>query len=193
MCGRYLFTSDQYAEAREIAQMIRKKYGEGSWQPGEIAPGAKAPVLAVSHGAITPELFTWGYRLPHTLVINARAENVMEKPLFRASAASRRCVVPSVGFFEWDALKRKYFFTLPEEPLVYMAGLYDIWNGQTCYCIITTAANTSMREVHARMPLILSENQMRAWLEQADTVGDILRTEPPQLVKQSREAQISLW
>ena len=105
MCGRYLFTSEQCAEAREIAQMICKKYGEGSWQPGEIAPGAKAPVLAVSHGAITPELFTWGYRLPHTLVINARAENVMEKPLFRASAASRRCVVPSVGFFEWDALK----------------------------------------------------------------------------------------
>ena len=64
----------------------------------------------------------WGYQLPSTLVINARAETALEKPLFRESVRSRRCLIPSTGFYEWDGQKRKYLFTLPGEGVTLYGG-----------------------------------------------------------------------
>ena len=102
MCGRYQFTAEQCDEIRRIAQMIDKKYGAGQWQSGEIRPSAKAPVLLRHRtGEISPELMRWGYQLPGTLVINARAETAAEKQLFWESVYTRRCLVPSTGFYEW--------------------------------------------------------------------------------------------
>lgn len=117
MCGRYQFTAEQCAEIRQIVDAIQRKYGAGQWMPGEICPTAKAPVLVREGSGDAPALMKWGYQLPGTLVINARAETVQEKPLFRRSLAARRCLIPATAFYEWDADKRKYQFTLPEEPL----------------------------------------------------------------------------
>jgi hypothetical protein len=77
MCGRYQFTAEQYEEIRQIVQAIQRRYGEGAWQTGEIRPMAVAPVL-LDRGA---ELMRWGYQLPNTLVINARAETAGGKAL----------------------------------------------------------------------------------------------------------------
>ncbi len=35
------------------------------------------------------------------LLINARAEKVTSSPAFRASAKSKRCLVPMDGYYEW--------------------------------------------------------------------------------------------
>ena len=113
--------------------------------------------------------------------------------MFRESLASMRCVVPSTGFWEWDADKRKFLFTLPGSAELYMAGLYTIREGAPCYCILTTAANESMRAVHDRMPLVLTRDQVRPWLEQPERSAEFLRMKPPLLVKASEEAQIGLW
>ena len=113
MCGRYQFTAEQCEEIRQIAEAIQRKYGAGAWTPGEIRPSNHAPVLLDGAGGPVPKLMKWGYQLPGTLVINARAETAAEKPLFRDSVRSRRCLIPSTGFYEWDGQKRKYLFTLP--------------------------------------------------------------------------------
>ena len=97
MCGRYQFTMEQCEEIRRIAQEIQRRLGDGAWTPGEIRPTAAAPVLLADREGVRPELLTWGYRLPKSLVINARAESAAEKPLFRESVRARRCVVPSTG------------------------------------------------------------------------------------------------
>ena len=193
MCGRYRFTEEQNREILKIIEEVERKCGKGSWTPGEIRPTAKAPVLVASDDGPTPELYQWGYKLPKSLVINARAETAAEKPLFRESLTSMRCVVPSTGFWEWDADKRKFLFTLPGSAELYMAGLYAIREGAPCYCILTTAANESMREVHDRMPLVLTRDQVRPWLEQPERSAEFLRMKPPLLVKASEEAQIGLW
>ena len=90
MCGRYQFSAEQCEEIQRIAEAIDRKYGAGSWQPGEIRPTAKAPVLLAGKSGMAPELMSWGYRTAGPLVINARAETAAEKPLFRDSVASRR-------------------------------------------------------------------------------------------------------
>ena len=193
MCGRYQFTAEQCEEIRQIADAIQKKYGTGSWKPGEIRPTAAAPVLTGAGNEAVPRLMRWGYQLPGTLVINARAETAAEKPLFRDSVRSRRCLIPSTGFYEWDSEKRKYLFTLPQKGALYMAGLYDRRGGEDCYCILTTAPNASMRPIHDRMPLILTGEQRHRWLDDTDAAAEIFTAVPPELMCTSAEAQISLW
>ena len=193
MCGRYQLAAAQSAEIQQILNAVQTAYGSGSWAPGEIRPTHRAPVLTEAGGVIVPRLMKWGYQLPHTLVINARAETAAEKPLFRESVASRRCLVPATGFYEWDSQKRKYLFTLPGESALYMAGLYDRRDGEDCYCILTTAPNDSMRPIHDRMPLILTEPQRRQWLADSGAAADLLAAVPPELQRRSEERQISLW
>ena len=193
MCGRYQFTAEQCEEIRRIAQAVQKKYGEGAWSPGEVRPANMAPVILSTGGKPAPRLMKWGYQIPGTLVINARAETAAEKPLFRESVRSRRCLIPSTGFYEWDGQKRKYLFTLPGQDALYMAGLYERRGNEDCYCVLTTAANPSMEPVHDRMPLILTGEQRQRWLSDADAAAEILAIVPPQLTRASAEAQISLW
>ena len=193
MCGRYQFTAEQCEEIRQIAESIQCKYGKGSWSPGEIRPTANAPVLVAEGDAPEPQLMKWGYRLPNSLVINARAETATEKPLFRESVRMRRCLIPSTGFYEWDSRKHKYLFTLPGEPVLYMAGLYERRDGEDCYCILTTAPNASMRPVHDRMPLVVPKAQTSQWLHDDTAALSLLAVRPPELICSSMETQLSLW
>ena len=193
MCGRYQFTAEQCEEIIRIAKEIDDRYGAGAWSLGEIRPTNRAPVLVAKDGEVRPELQTWGYKLPDSLVINARAETAMEKPMFRDSVAKNRCVVPSSGFFEWDKEKRKYHFRLPNEDALYMAGMFTIRNGVPYYCILTTTANESMREIHHRMPLVLKREQVTPWLEQPEATREFLAMIPPQLERTSADTQLRLW
>ena len=193
LCGRYQFTAEQCDEILRIIQEVERRHGAGAWTPGEIRPTATAPVLIATEEGIHPELQSWGYKMPGNLVINARAEAAADKPMFRTSVASQRCVIPSTGFFEWDAQRRKYLFQLPGEDMLYMAGLYSIRDGKPCYCIPTTSANDSMKNIHHRMPLILKREQVAPWLEQPEAAGDYLHMTPPLLKKTDVEPQLRLW
>lgn len=193
MCGRYQFTAEQCEEIRQIAEAIQRKYGKESWALGEIRPANYAPVLVAASDSPVPQLMKWGYQLPNTLVINARAETAAEKPLFRESIGTRRCLIPSTGFYEWDISKRKYLFTLPGEPVLYMAGLYDRRGSEDCYCILTTAPNASMRPIHDRMPLVIPRRKMQDWLIDGTAALSMLSMQSPELMRQSMETQISLW
>ncbi len=72
-----------------------------------IAPGSTNPVI-VAHERAEVVMMQWGL-VPHWAKditethrpINARSENLTEKPMFRDLLKSRRCLVPASGFFEW--------------------------------------------------------------------------------------------
>lgn len=99
------------------------------------------------------------------LVINARSETAVEKPLFRDSFLWRRCVVPSTGFYEWGdgKEKRKYHFRLPGGGALYMAGIWRPWEDGGQFLILTAPANPSVAEIHHRMPVIIGRESFRDW------------------------------
>ena len=75
------FTTEQCEEIMRIAKEIDERYGAGTWSPGEHRPTNRASVLVTQDGEVRPELQTWGYKLPDSMVINARAETAAEKPI----------------------------------------------------------------------------------------------------------------
>ncbi|OCN03390.1 hypothetical protein A7X67_10930 [Clostridium sp. W14A] len=186
MCGRYvLFSDPDLKEIREILEEVQRK--NETFQTGEIFPTDKAPVLIRERGAVTPEAIVWGF--PHRynkgVIINARVETVRERSMFRRCLPSRRCVIPSTGFFEWshDANKVKYQFNLPGTDALYMAGLYDEFQGEKRFVILTTAANFSMQDVHDRMPVVLDGNGRNRWLDDAQSAMELLNRVPPELAR----------
>jgi len=113
-------------------------------------------------------------------MINARAETVAEKPSYRSSFRSKRCLILADGFFEWrkeGKFSIPFYFQLKGgEPFAF-AGLWDDWEskgvssmpglpGLTTCTLITTEANEDVKPVHPRMPVILRKENMWAWLEE---------------------------
>lgn len=192
MCGRYQFTAAPGEDYRRILRDLQRRRGADALPEGDVAPSRPAPVLVLREGKIVTDLFAWG--LPGTrggLVINARAETAVQRPMFRDSVLARRCVVPTTGFYEWDAARHKYLFQLPGSALLYLAGLYDYVDGQGRYVILTTAPNASMAPIHDRMPLVLQREQIRPWLADTEAALALLDTAPPLLDRVSADGQQS--
>jgi putative SOS response-associated peptidase YedK len=112
----------------------------------------------------------WGLTSPErpAPVINARAETVQERALFRQALAQGRCVVPADGFFEWIGpakARRPIWFHSPSGGLLLMAGLVAPGrDGEAAFVVLTTDANTVVRQAHGRMPVILDQEGARKWL-----------------------------
>ena len=105
--------------------------------------------------------------------INARAESVAEKPMFRSAFKRTRCLISASGYYEWHDVpggKQPYYFTRADGDAVTIAGLWDEWKdkatGETlksCTMIITEH-NDFVGEVHDRMPVILEQRDFGTWL-----------------------------
>ena len=195
MCGRYLFTTQEYKEFQQIVRDAQRRsngqHNELNFPAGDIAPTNEAPVLISSGNKIVSEFQRWG--IPGWrggLMINARAETVCVKPMFRRSMAAQRCVIPASGYYEWDAGRHKYFFQLPGKP-IYLAGVYDNCEGNNCFVILTTAPNEVVKDIHDRMPLILNHDQVRPWLTDAQSALSLLTIVPPALQRSSEDGQLS--
>jgi putative SOS response-associated peptidase YedK len=200
MCGRYQFDNNlDIAELQRIVEQLNKGIAAGE-QPsrmktGEIFPTDIVPVIAYDDQQEHPLLMNWGFPKWDTsgVIINARAETIDEKPLFRDSFHKRRCLIPSTGFFEWQhhegsAKKQKYLLRLIDTPLLYMAGIYNLFTEadgtmKTAFAIVTTDANASVSPIHNRMPLILEGAYKDAWLRNtSDAIALLHRPSEAQLI-----------
>ncbi len=139
-----------------------------------------------------PVLSHWGL-IPHWVksktqanglwnkTLNARVENIFEKPSFRDAAKHTRCLIPIAGFYEYHHQGKTntpyYIFGKDDEPMQ-LAGLWSEWRNpdtgeliNSC-SIVTTQANELMTRIHnnpknteARMPLILNDENENEWLQ----------------------------
>ncbi|HHV10098.1 MAG TPA: SOS response-associated peptidase [Clostridiales bacterium] len=179
MCGRY-YIDDGTLEIKKIILEMNKKWDSPGIKMGEICPTNEAIILIAKGGMMEPVISKWGF--PNFkgsgVIINARSETVFEKKLFRDSLVSRRCIIPASGFYEWNANKEKIYFTPQEETTMYMSGIFNVFNNEIRFVILTTGANSSISDVHNRMPLLLSDSQLEEWLFNDTQTQKILKQAP---------------
>lgn len=183
MCGRYNFTVEQSDEIREMLEKLNAKTHGKEVRTGEVYPKNQVPLLIKEQGGIEPVLSIWGFPKfdKKGVIINARSETAFEKRTFRDSVISRRCIIPSTGFYEWDSEKRKYMFRMEGLNVLYMAGLYNYYQDEMRFVILTTKANESISDVHHRMPLVIPKDEIDTWIMDDEVSNDILHRVPPML------------
>jgi len=101
------------------------------------------------------------------LLINARVETAARRPAFRDAYRGRRCLVPADGFYEWRAgqdQRLPSWYHHADGSLLLMAGLYTSAS-RPAFTILTMPANDVVAPAHDRMPVVLSPEAARAWLE----------------------------
>ncbi len=109
--------------------------------------------------------------------LNAVGETVFEKPSFRKSIISKRCLIGINGFYEWREFnKQKYPYLIKTKSyeMFSLGCLYEHWvdisSGEirNTFSIITTPANPLMERIHnvkKRMPLILKREDEGKWID----------------------------
>lgn len=170
MCGRYHVSGRDIYSSDRVTVFTRQQQGIGCAQMSWGFPGAAGGGL----------------------VINARAETLLEKPLFRDAARFGRIAAQADWFYEWNRKREKFTFTREDAGKLYLAGVFRPFAEGDRFVIITVAANDSMSPIHDRMPLILAPEDLEKWILDDGWTKKLLHQHPPQLKKQGDYEQLSL-
>jgi putative SOS response-associated peptidase YedK len=176
MCGRFVIISPPEA--------LRQLFGY-SEQPNmppqhNIAPTQPVPVVIIENGARHFRLMRWGL-IPawvkdprkFALLINARAETVLEKPAYKNAIKRRRCLIPADGYYEWqgsEKRKRPHFIHRRDGQPIGLAALAETWigpNGEELdtVAIVTAAASADLAALHHRVPVTIAPDDFASWLD----------------------------
>lgn len=187
----------QLAERYAISTQLEFDFGPEYRLEAYLHP--YCPIVTMEHKL---ELFQWGL-VPFWVksrdqarsimrgTMNARAEDIFDKPSYRTPILRRRCLIPSTGYFEYhypDPSKKltvPYYLYLPDEKVFSMGGIYEYWRDPETgemvrtFSQITVPANPLAAQIHnggknpGRMPLIIMPEDEQAWLNPALDREDI--------------------
>lgn len=199
MCGRYSLYAD-YQTLLERFAIEETAVEETDYTASyNVAPSQE--VLAVVNDGTKNRLgfLKWGLVPPWAKdekigykMINARAETAAEKPSFRQAFKKKRCLIIADSFYEWrrtDEGKQPMLIKMKSDEPFAFAGLWESWKSpdgkviNSC-TILTTEANELMGTIHDRMPVILSKEGEKIWLEPKEhdpqVLGELLKPFNPQ-------------
>ena len=179
MCGRF----GLFAELGDLAGHFdfRAEPLQASYLPRWNIPPT-SPILTVlaAGDARTGSMMRWGLtpsrgqsgKSAPRLLFNARSETIDRRPIFRNAFATRRCLVPANGFYEWQpgserARTPQWVSHRQGDPVAFAGIWYAAQpqdDGRATCVIITTEANELLAPIHHRMPVILQPDQFDLWL-----------------------------
>ena len=177
MCGRYVLKAsalDLQAQFHldEVPQLFAR-YNIAPTQAAPIILDAAPRKLVVAQWGLVPH---WAKdpKIAHQF-INARAETLSEKGVFKELLEKHRCLVPADGFYEWrheGKQRLPHFVHPPGGQLMAMAGLWSRWRSPegmdlNTFVIVTTRANAELQSLHDRMPVLLDAEGRQRWLSGA--------------------------
>ncbi len=174
MCGRFYIDEGDEQYRAFLARLDAQDTDDSpkpSLASGEIFPTDVSLALIASG----PCRMGWGFSRydGKGRVINARAETLLEKPMFLGPMHNGRCLIPATGYFEWEHVgtkKRRYRLWPEDGGLCCFAALSRAEPGALLplFTIITMPAAEGIRFVHERMPVILPPEVREAWLRCKD-------------------------
>lgn len=179
MCGRFVQVEKPEFYAEHFGtDFVRTETIKPSWN---VAPTMHVYAVAEHDDARVLTSFRWGL-VPFwakdlkigARAINARIETAPDKPMFRDSFESRRCLIPLDGFYEWERKtkgKLPHFITSADASPLAAAGLWASWRNpedgeRTLTCsILTGKPNQLVAPIHDRMPVIVDRSVWGDWLD----------------------------
>ncbi|MEA2720247.1 MAG: hypothetical protein QOJ39_2111 [Candidatus Eremiobacteraeota bacterium] len=198
MCARFSLAgperiADRYPQFR-LRNVWPRRYNIAPTQDVLAARGDAAGEIAPLRWGLVPfwaRDLTMGQKL-----INARVETLAEKPAFRSALQKRRCIIFADGFYEWTGgkgNKQPHRYTVDGGAPFAFAGLWERWGPkdapvETC-TIVTCAPNRLCAAVHDRMPAILDDDALDAWLH--GDVGDALAAIAPYDAARMRQTPVT--
>ena len=205
MCGRFALG---IIAGADWAEWLGVDVSDG-WPPEDwpapswnIAPTQDVGIIGLRDGKRAPAVARWGL-VPHwwqkpmsefkLTTFNARSEEAASKPVYRDAWAKRRCLIPAIGWYEWQGpkgAKIPHFITIQRNtPGFWFAGLWSQTRiGETALrscTILTTAAGEATKHLHPRSPVVLDERQAETWLD--------LEADPAPLMVAPPDERVELW
>lgn len=133
-----------------------------------VAPGSSALMLrqqaqglefAEARWGLTPAWLTDLSRTP----AQARAETIVEQPMFREAFRQRRALVPANGFYEWrGGVRKRPFWMHAGDELLQMAAIWEEY--PVADRVFLSLALVTREEAGQRRPLLLNEQERELWL-----------------------------
>ena len=175
MCGRFVNLNkiDKLNRIFEINESENVENGISY----NIAP-SQSTIIITNSKFFKIESAHWGIKFfdkrqnQEKNIINSRLETIQKKILFKESFEKRRCVIPANGYYEWsvkDNIKIPYFINIPDKEMIYFAGIWKYFNfkksSMKVFSIITKPANNLLKEIHDRMPVTLSAEESKDYLD----------------------------
>ncbi len=188
MCGRYV--SPTQADMERYWALTDAQIRNPLAQKFNVAPTATVPMLyrmgerlylVPARWGLIP--FWWKESKPPQNTFNARSEEAAVKPMWRIPASKSRCLVPAMGWYEWQEVerldpatgeltkaKRPYFIRAANRGPIAFAGLMSRRTAEgdatefSC-TILTRDAVGPASEIHTRMPIALPKDAEAAWLD----------------------------
>ena len=187
MCGRKTLTKNKLEIIKEFS--LDEWDNLIDWNPNyNIAPTQNHPIIINNDGIKSIRMGRWGL-VPgwekdlsiSSNMINARIETVNEKPSFKKLINNQRCLVPVDGYYEWKTEphgKQPYHIHIQDMKLFTLAGLMNIWlnsneNPVLTYTIMTTRANSTLYDLHHRMPVTISKKLHTEWINPNISYSDL--------------------
>ncbi len=171
------------ASAEELAKRFSIDVPEGYAPRYNAAPTHLLPLLTQDSQRGLSFFYwgtppSWANKKPLAeKIINTRLESIPDKAVMKKKLREKRCLVPADGFYEWKRAGKKtnipYRFTLKDKSIFALAGLWEEYDNEEgemfhTFSIITTPANEHVLPISERMPLVLSPQHEKLWLDTTD-------------------------
>lgn len=178
MCGRFTLTLTQ-AQLEDYLKERYDIYNHSQFKLPRYNISPSNEVISVLHDGSKHRVGTlkWGFRPLYTTsnrpleIINIKGETVFDKAIFKTSVLQRRCVILADSFYEWksDKSDKNPFRFMTDQKVFPMAAIWQTvatpGGGKIhTVAIITTHNNDTLKGIHHRMPLILTKEDEKIWL-----------------------------
>ena len=141
-----------------------------------------ATLFVNSQSSMDLALMNWGWQRPwdeskrlfNARKCNAKGQSIWQSKVWGDAIRQRRCLLPIDCFYEWDqnfprGKRPRYRVEPSQREVMSLAAIYEINDvGEFCLSVCTTEPNSSMQQIHHRMPVMIEPEHAQEWLFSED-------------------------